>query len=78
MSGTYIAIYVKYMFKQHHSITDLWYECEYFNMCIHINDSYYMYIIIKVSMHTGQYATNKIFYAVFKYMYVYYTYDKLK
>ena len=43
MSGTYIAIYVKYMYKQHHTITDLWYECEYFNMCIHINDSYYVY-----------------------------------
>ena len=38
MSDTYIAIYVKYMYKQHHTITDLWYECEYFNMCIHIND----------------------------------------
>ena len=43
MSGTYIAIYVKYMYKQHRTITDLWYECEYFNMCIHINDSYYVY-----------------------------------
>ena len=43
MSGTYIAIYVKYIYKQHRTITDLWYECEYFNMCIHINDSYYVY-----------------------------------
>ena len=43
MSGTYIAINVKYMYKQHHTIADLWYECEYFNMCIHINDSYYVY-----------------------------------
>ena len=43
MSGTYIAIYVKYMYKQHHTITDLWYECEYFKMCIHINDSYYVH-----------------------------------
>ena len=43
MSSTYIAIYVKYMYKQHHTSTYLWYECEYFNMCIHINDSYYVY-----------------------------------
>ena len=39
MSGTYIAIYVKYiMYKQHHTNSDLWYESEYFNTCIHIID----------------------------------------
>ena len=68
------------MYKQHHAITDLWYECEHFNMCIHINDSYY--VNIKISMHTDKfiqvYNTNKIIYAVFKYIHVYYTCDKFK
>ena len=34
MSGTYIAIYVKYMYKQYQtSLTCSDTKCEYFNMC---------------------------------------------
>ena len=77
MSGTYIALYVKYMYKQHRTITDLWYECEYFNMCTHINDSYYVYTYLRFPCTQGI-ATNKIIYAVFKYIHVYYTCDKFK
>ena len=77
MSGTYIAINVKYMYKQHHTITDLWYKCEYFNMCIHINAWFILCLLLRFPCTQGN-ATNKIIYAVFKYIHVYYTCDKFK
>ena len=79
MSGTYIAIYVKYMYKQHYTITDLWYKYEYFNMtlCTHQWVMLVCVLFLRFPCTQGN-ATNKIIYAVFKYIHVYYTCDKFK
>ena len=78
MSGTYIAIYVKYMYKQHHAITDLWNKCGNILTCVCNTSMIQLLCVLLRFPCTQGNATNKIIFAVFKYIHVYYTCDKFK
>ena len=77
MFGTYIAIYVKYMYKQHQLLSLTCDTSVNILTCVYTSMIHTMYII-KISLHTWQIVTNKIINAVFKYIHVYYTCDKFK